>query len=143
VTAYLSLDDLLVIAEMLGVPAVRDIGLLDAAAHRPRAAPLGDDAYPDLDTKAAALLESLARNHALVEGNQRLGWTAVVVFYRLNGYRITAPEDDAYALVIAVASGAAELGVSSPALARWRTPAWAESADGPGDAPRIRAAEPS
>ncbi len=122
-TAYLSLDDLLVIAEMLGVPAVRDIGLLDAAAHRPRAAALGDDAYPDLDTKAAALLESLVRNHALVDGNTRLGWTAVVVFYRLNGYRVIAPEDDAYDLVIAVASGEAGLDVIGPALARWRRPA--------------------
>lgn len=122
-TAYLSLDDLLVIAEMLGVPTVRDIGLLDAAAHRPRAAPLGDDAYPDLDTKAAALLESLVLNHALVDGNKRLGWTAVVVFYRLNGRRITAPEDDAYDLVITVASGRAGLDVIGPALARWRTQA--------------------
>lgn len=108
---------------MLGVPAVRDIGLLDAAAHRPRAAPLGEDAYPDLDLKAAALLESLVRSHALVDGNKRLGWTAVVVLNRLNRYCITAPEDEAYHLVIAVASGATGLDVISPALARWRTPA--------------------
>lgn len=54
---------------------------------------------------------------------KRLGWTAVVVFYRLNACRITAPEDDAYDLVIAVASGAAGLDVISPALASWRRPA--------------------
>ena len=122
-TTYLSLDDLVVIAEMLGVPAIRDIGLIDAAAHRPRATALGEDAYPDLDTKAAALLESLVRNHALVDGNKRLGWTAVVVFYRLNGHLIAAPEDDAYDVVIAVASGYAGLDVIGPALARWRRPA--------------------
>ncbi len=122
-TAYLSLDDLLAIAQMLGVPTVRDIGLLDAAAHRPQATALGEDAYPDLDTKGAALLESLVRNHALVDGNTRLGWTAVVVYYRLNGYRIVAPEDDAYDLVIAVASGRAGLDVIADALAHWRMPA--------------------
>lgn len=122
-TAYLSLDDLLAIAQMLGVPTVRDIGLLDAAAHRPQATALGEDAYPDLDTKGAALLEPLVRNHALVDGNRRLAWTAVVVYCRLNGYRIVAPEDDAYDLVIAVASGRAGLDVIADALAHWRMPA--------------------
>lgn len=122
-TAYLSVEDLLLIAELLGEPGVRDMGLLDAAAHRPRASVLGEDAYPDLDTKAAALLESLVRNHALIDGNERLGWTATAVFLRLNGFRLVAPEDDAYDLIIAVAEGRAGLRTITEALRRWRVEA--------------------
>lgn len=122
-TAYLSVEDLLLIAEMLGEPSVRDVGLLDAAAHRPQASVLGEDAYPDLDTKAAALLESLVRNHALVDGNKRLGWTATAVSYRLNGFRLVAADDDAYDLIIAVAEGRAGLEVITEALGRWRVAA--------------------
>ena len=55
---------------------VHDVGLLESALGRPRATVFGDDAYPDLHTKAAALLHSLARNHALVDGNKRLAWAA-------------------------------------------------------------------
>lgn len=79
-TRHLILEDLLAIVDELGVGPVRDIGLLDAAVHRPRSTLFGVDAYPDLDTKAAALLHSLVRNHCLVDGNERLSWVAVVVF---------------------------------------------------------------
>jgi death-on-curing protein len=119
VTAYLSLDDLLVIAEMIGEPAVRDLGLLDAAAHRPQSTAFGEDAYPDLHAKAAALLESLVRNHALVDGNKRLGWVATVVFYRLNGHRMVAPEDEAFELVVGVAEGRSGLKAIQERLAGW------------------------
>ena len=106
-TEYLDLDDLVVAAEAAveGPPEVRDIGLLDAAAARPRSSVFGADAYPDLDTKAAALLHSIVTSHPLVDGNKRLGWVAVRVFYLLNDMDIRPPADAAYHLVIAVADG--------------------------------------
>jgi death-on-curing protein len=79
VPSYLSLEDLLTLASDLGVGPVRDIGLLDAAAHRPQVELYGEQAYPDMDTKAAVLLESIVRNRALVDGNKHLGWLATVV----------------------------------------------------------------
>jgi death-on-curing protein len=79
--------------------------LLEAAVARPRATAFGADAYPDLDTKAAALLHSVARNHALVDGNKRLALAAVIAFYGLNGRRLTLTNDAAYDLIIKVASG--------------------------------------
>jgi len=101
---------------------VRDFGLLDSAAHRPQATVFGDDAYPDLDTKAAVLLESLVRNYALVDGNKRLGWVAVVVFYGLSGFALRAPEDPAYDLVIGVAEGRLTPTRVAAQLAGWATP---------------------
>lgn len=104
---YLTLPELLHIAERaLGrEPPVRDIGLLEAAVARPQATVFGADAYPDLHTKAAALLHSLARNHALADGNKRLSLAALIAFYGVNGRRLTLTNDGAYDLVIAVAAG--------------------------------------
>ncbi len=116
---YLKTEDLLTLAADLGVGPVRDLGLLDSAAYRPRAAVLGRDAYPDLDFKAGALLESIVVNHALVDGNTGLGWLAVVVFYGLNDVDLQAPDDDAYDLVIAVASGQADHRFAVRHLAGW------------------------
>ena len=67
---------------------------------------VGAEAYPDIHTKAAALLHSLCLNHALVDGNKRLAWTACQVVLGLNGEWVTASEDDRFDLVVAVASGA-------------------------------------
>jgi death-on-curing protein len=108
VIRYLTVEQALRIARAaVGGPVhVRDVGLLEAALHRPRASVLGQDAYPDLYTKAAALLHSLARNHALVDGNKRLAWLATYVFCAKNGVQLDADDDAAYELVIAVASGA-------------------------------------
>ena len=104
---YLTLPELLYVAErVLGdAPQVRDYGLLEAAAARPQVTAFGGDAYPDLDAKAAALLHSLARNHALVDGNKRLALAAVIAFYGVNGCRLTLTNDEAYDLVIDVATG--------------------------------------
>lgn len=104
---YLTLPELLHVAQrVLGAePAVRDIGLLESALARPQATAFGVDAYPDLDAKAAALLHSLARNHALVDGNKRLALAGVIAFYGVNGRRLTLTNDEAYELVIAVADG--------------------------------------
>lgn len=86
VTRFLDLDEVLLIAgRELGEPVpVRDIGLLDSAVARPQSTVFGADAYPDLWTKAAALLQSLVLNHALVDGNKRLGWMATVTFVAMN-----------------------------------------------------------
>jgi death on curing protein len=104
---YLTLQELLHVAErVLGSePPVRDLGLLESAVARPRATAFGADAYPDLDTKAAALLHSVARNHALVDGNKRLALAAVIAFYGVNGCRLTLTNDEAYELILSVASG--------------------------------------
>jgi death-on-curing protein len=104
---YLDLDDLLEIAQKaIGEDvAVGDYGLLESALARPRASVFGKDAYPDLHLKAAALLHSLARNHALIDGNKRLAWTACRTFFAINDHWITAPEDDRFNFVIEVATG--------------------------------------
>jgi death on curing protein len=106
-TEYLDLDDLLLIARAaIGEDvAVRDYGLLESSLARPRASVFGQDAYSDLHLKAAALLHSVARNHALVDGNKRLAWTACRTFLAINGQSISAPEDDRFDFVIAVATG--------------------------------------
>ena len=121
-TKYLTTDDLLVLVEELGGLQVRDFGLLDSAAHRPQVTAFGDDAYPDLDTKAAVLLESIVRNHPLVDGNKRLSWVAVVVFYGLNGRDLRAPEDPAYDLVVGVAGGRVTYTEVATQLASWAAP---------------------
>jgi death on curing protein len=104
---YLTPPELLhIAARVLGSdPPVRDVGLLESAVARPQATAFGADAYPDLDSKAAALLHSLARNHALIDGNKRLSLAALIAFYGVNGRRLTLTNDDAYDLVIDVATG--------------------------------------
>lgn len=119
---YLTLEDLLVLAEDLAVPKVRDVGLLDSAAHRPQSSLMGQDAYPTLHEKAAVLLESAVRNHSLVDGNKRLAWMATFVFYGLNGIELDAPEDAAYDLVIAAATGSIGHGEMAVRLAGWTQP---------------------
>jgi death-on-curing protein len=118
---YLTAAELVHIAHrVLGrEPEIRDHGLLEAAAARPRASAFGADAYVDMDSKAAALLHSLARNHALVDGNKRLALAAVVAFYGVNGRRLTLTNDGAYDLVIDVATG--QLDLVDDIAARLRT----------------------
>ena len=104
---FLDLDDLLHIARwtLESEPVVRDHGLLESALARPQASAFGQDAYPTIDGKAAALLHSLARNHALVDSNKRLALAAMIAFLGVNGRQLTFSNDDAYDLVIAVATG--------------------------------------
>ena len=106
-THYLTVEQALRIARSaVGGPIyVRDVGLLEAAVHRPRTSVLGQDAYPDLFTKAAALLHSLARSHPLVDGNKRLAWLATYVFLAKNDVVLDPGDDEAYDLVVAVAAG--------------------------------------
>jgi death on curing protein len=104
---FLDIDSLLyVAARVLGhEPVVRDYGLLESALARPRASTFGQDAYPSIHEKAAALLHSLARNHALVDGNERLALAGTIAFLGMNGIRLTLANDEAYDLVVAVAAG--------------------------------------
>lgn len=102
---YLSLEDLLGLVNALGAGPVRDLGLLDSACHRPQAGFFGQEAYPTLAGKAAALMHSLAWNHALVDGNKRLALLATVVFLRINGHRIDLTDDEAFDLTLSVAAG--------------------------------------
>lgn len=104
---FLDLEELLHVAErVLGAPPeVRDHGLLESALARPQATAFGADAYPDIHHKAAALLHSLARNHALIDGNKRLALAAILAFYGMNGLRLTVSNEEAYDLVMRVADG--------------------------------------
>jgi death-on-curing protein len=104
---FLDLDLLLHVAERAtGLPpVVRDYGLLESALARPQASAFGEDAYPSLHEKAAALLHSLARNHALADGNKRLTLAATIAFLGMNGTRLTLTNDEAYGFIISVATG--------------------------------------
>ena len=104
---YLTLPELIHVAERaIGTEVlVRDHGLLQSSLARPQATVSGNDAYATLEEKAAALLHSLARNHALVDGNKRLALAATLAFLGVNGRRLTLSNDQAYELVMSVASG--------------------------------------
>jgi death-on-curing protein len=102
---YLTLEDLLGLVRRLGLGPVRDIGLLDAAIARPQSSAFGEDAYPTVKLKAAALLHSIVTSHALIDGNKRLGWVATAVFLDVNGDPVELGDDDAFQLVLDVAEG--------------------------------------
>lgn len=106
---YLDLEDLLSVVRDLAAGPVRDVGLLDSAIARPRSRAFGEDSYPTLALMAAALLHSIARNHALVDGNKRLAWLATVVFLDLNSRVPDVTHDDAFNLVMDVATGGLEV----------------------------------
>ncbi|HZW44537.1 MAG TPA: Fic family protein [Dermatophilaceae bacterium] len=104
-TEHLGVEDLIELARVGRLGPVRDQGLLDSAAHRPQATTFGQEAYPTLAAKAAALLHSIARNHALIDGNKRLSWIACETFLALNGHVSSLDDDAAYVLTLAVAKG--------------------------------------
>jgi death-on-curing protein len=104
---YLELEDVVALAAILfgDPPPIRDIGLLGSAVARPRTSAFGEDAYPDILTKAAALLQSIVNNHALIDGNKRLGWLSTAVFLEINGVKaLRISNDDVYDFVIWVAA---------------------------------------
>jgi death-on-curing protein len=109
---YLDVDDLVALARMLlgDPPPVRDAGLLGSAAARPQTTVFGEDAYPDLWAKAAALLQSIVKNHALVDGNKRLGWLATATFLEINGVAVSGiPDDEVVRLVTRLAAEKLEI----------------------------------
>lgn len=102
---FLDLEDLLSLVRALGIGPVRDVGLVASAAARPRTTVFGDDAYPSIPMKAAALLHSLTKNHPLIDGNKRLAWLACVVFLDINCLQPDLSDDEAFTLVMDVATG--------------------------------------
>jgi death-on-curing protein len=103
---FLDLDDLLDLARVLlgDSPPIRDVGLLASAVARPQTTVGGEDAYPTIWLKAAALLQSVVGNHALVDGNKRLGWLSAAVFLEINDVSVAAASnDDVYTLVMEIA----------------------------------------
>lgn len=106
-TLHITVEQALLIARLAAgaEPDVRDLGLLESALRRPATTVLGREAYPEPLAKAAALLHSLTRNHPLVDGNKRLAWLATWVFCAKNGIELRPSDDDAYDLVIRIASG--------------------------------------
>jgi death-on-curing protein len=118
---YLTVEDLVQLGELIlpGPLGIRDLGLLASAAARPQASAFGKDAYPDVWTKVAALLHSLVGNHALIDGNKRLGWLGTAAFLDLNGvdpYGI--PNDEVYDLVMQVATEPREVHAIAAELKR-------------------------
>jgi death-on-curing protein len=108
---YLTVEDVLTIAEHACDDmeiVVRDAGLLDSAVHRASAEMFGQEAYPDLFEKAAALLQSLAINHPFFDGNKRTAWLSCVSFLALNGIQLRPDIDAAERLVIDVATARLE-----------------------------------
>ena len=119
---YLDLADVRAVgaAVLDGPMEVRDWGLLESARARPQATVFGEDAYPTVFDKAAALLMSLVGNHALVDGNKRVGFTCAVLLLRRNDVHVAFDEDDAYDTVIAVAEGGIrDVHELAAVLARW------------------------
>ena len=112
---YLTLDDVLALTARAGF-TIADYGLVESALARPQASVFGENAYPTIHQKAAALLQSMATNQALADGNKRTAWAATRLFYGLNDYRITATEDERFELIIAVATR--ELGTVTMIAAR-------------------------
>jgi death-on-curing protein len=122
---YLTASELLWIAEQfLGrAVEVRDPGLLHSAVTRPASSMMGVEAYPTIDLKAAALLDSTVNNHALIDGNKRLGLIAIATFYEVNGFYFDPPLDDVYELVMAVADGSQrDVAKIAETLANWHAP---------------------
>jgi death-on-curing protein len=113
-TDLLTFEDALAVLDEMHL-VLADPGLLDSAVGRPAATVFGEDAYPDLVTKLAALLESVVRNHALVDGNKRAGWSLPIATLWLNDHDIDYDEDEAFAMVMSVAEGNARL----PEIAKW------------------------
>lgn len=121
---YLTVEDLVALAGLLlgDPPPIRDMGLLGSGAARPETTVFGTDAYPDLWTKAAALLQSVVKNHALVDGNKRLGWLATAVFLEINAVSaVHASNDSVYEFVWGVAAGSDTVDDIAAALRRFAT----------------------
>ena len=113
---YIDLEDVVEMVRILMVGPIRDVGLLDSAVNRPRSSAFGDDAYLTLELKAAALLHSMTKNHALVDGNKRLAWLCTVVFCDLNDFSSDLSDDEAFQLVWEIASSAMDIALIAKRL---------------------------
>ena len=96
---YLTLDDVIAIHDNMvslygGSHGIRDLGLVDSAVARPQATFGGEDLYPGIYKKAAALFHSLIFNHAFVDGNKRTSITSTARFLSMNGYELNASDKE-------------------------------------------------
>ena len=107
-TIFIELEQGLAVVARLGL-YVRDNGLFFSALARPAASAFGRDAYDDLELKAAALLNSLTRNHGLMDGNKRTAWILTIAFLNLNRVDIDMTQNEKFDLVLGVAQGKLEL----------------------------------
>jgi len=107
-TVFLTEEDLRELGDILGVGPVRDAHLLASCAGRPTMTMFGDDLFPGIVAKAAALLHGIITSHPLVDGNKRLGWFACVVFCRLNGFTVDGKDDEIFEFVMNIAAGRIE-----------------------------------
>lgn len=107
---YLELADILKLGrEIIADFRVREIGLLESAVARPKTSVFGEDAYLTFAEKTAALLHSIARNHALIDGDKRLAWSAARLSCLMNDLDINMKQDKAYEMVVGVAAGQIEM----------------------------------
>lgn len=107
---YLSPEQVLFIHSRLidaagGGNGIRDIGLLQSAVSRPMAAFGEKDLYSDVFHKAAALMESLAKNHPFIDGNKRTAITSASIFLMQNGYRLEAGQRELEGFALKTAIG--------------------------------------
>ena len=103
---YLDLHDLIEIGKsLISDFRIRDEGLLESAAMRPQTTIYGEDAYPTFEEKVASLIHSLARNHALIDGNKRIAWSAGRIFCLMNGRNLKMPIDTAEKMILDIAKG--------------------------------------
>nr|WP_202420100.1 type II toxin-antitoxin system death-on-curing family toxin [Actinomadura rayongensis] len=94
-----------------GQPAVRDVGLVQSAAARPQTVAFGQPAYATIEEKTAALLHSIICNHPFVDGNKRTGWAAAEITLVANGHRSDLSDDEAFDLVLRIATSCSEIEV--------------------------------
>ena len=120
-TAYLDIEDALQVVDRYGFH-IRDVGLLASALARPATTVMGAEAYSELAVKAAALLESVARFHPLIDGNKRTAWTLMVMLLWINGYRHDFTTDEGFDLVVGVAAGTIDLMDSAAEISRHLVP---------------------
>jgi len=106
---YLNVEEALELIRLLGAGPVRDVGLLDSALARTQSSAFGEDAYPTLQLKAAALMHSLVKNHSLMDGNKRLAFLSTHTFFEINGYELDISLDEGYDLVLEIAGGDVDL----------------------------------
>lgn len=119
-TVYLSLEQVLELHRLEirrfgGSAGLRERGSLEAALARPQMTFAGEDLYPDVESKAAAVMHSLVMNHPFVDGNKRTGAAVAELFLNLNGVELEAADDDLVAITLSVARGE----VNAEALAIW------------------------
>ena len=120
-TYFLDLDDALEQIHFLGFH-VRDVGLLQSSLARPNTTLYGEDAYPSLDLKAAALMHSIVTSHPLIDGNKRTAWALMITFVLLNGFEVVAETDDAFDFVLGVATESRDLDSIASWIAAHRIP---------------------